>query len=214
MANRNWLSNKMYQMEAYPVLVSCTFTVDNTSGTGISGLAGGTVQSVYMNSVAPSSGHPNPAASCIQIQLQDNYNKLLGLCVSLQEPTSGVPLAAVVSGTPYVITLLGTTSLAQWQAVGLPQGVTPAVGVAFVATATQAIGGTGAVQTCNGCDVDSVELLGDPNQTLALSNSAVNGGAILQLICRKAGAPQALPNGSVVRVNMYLSNSSVTVNGQ
>lgn len=214
MANRNWLSNKMYQMEAYPVLVSCTFTVDNTAGAGVSSLAGGTVQSVYMNSVAPSSGNPNPAASCIQIQLQDNYSKLLGLCVSLQEPTSGVPLVATTAGTPYVITSLGTTSLAQWQAVGLPQGVTPAVGVAFVATATQAIGGTGEVQTCNGCDVDSVELLGDPNQTLALSNSAVNGGALLQLICRKAGAPQALPNGSVVRVNMYLSNSSVTVNGQ
>lgn len=201
-------------MEAYPVLVSCTFTVNNATGTGISGLAGGTVKSVYMNSLAPSAGHPNPAASCIQIQLQDNYSKLLGLNVSLQEPTSGIDLNATVSGTPYVITTLGTTSLAQWQAVGLPQGVTPAVGVAFVATATQALGGTGKVQTCNPCDVDSVELIGDPNQTLALSNSAVNGGAILQLICRKAGAPQALPNGAVVRVNMYLSNSSVTVQGQ
>lgn len=214
MANRNWLSNKMYQMEAYPVLVSCTFTVDNTAGAGVSGLAGGTVKSVYMNSLAPASGNPNPAASCIQIQLQDNYSKLLGMNVSLQEPTSGVVLVAVNAGTPYVITSLGTTSLAQWQAVGLPQGVEPAVGVAFVATATQALGGTGEVQTCNGCDVDSVELLGNPNATLALSNSAVNGGALLQLICRKAGAPQALPNGAVVRVNLYLSNSSVTVNGQ
>lgn len=214
MANRNWLSNKMYQMEAYPVLVSCTFTVDNTAGAGISSLAGGAVKSVYMNSLAPAAGNPNPAASCIQIQLQDNYNKMLGMCVSLQEPTSGVPLVAVNAGTPYVITSLGTTSLAQWQAAGLPVGVVPAVGAAFVATATQALGGTGEVQTCNGCDVDSVEMLGDPNQTLALSDSAVNGGALVQLICRKAGAPQALPNGAVVRVNLYLSNSSVTVNGQ
>lgn len=214
MANRNWLSNKMYQMEAYPVLVSCTFTVDNTAGAGITSLTGGAVKSVYMHSLAPSSSNPNPAASCIQIQLQDNYSKLLGLNVALQEPTSGIDLNAVVSGTPYVITTLGTTTLAQWQAVGLPAGVVPAVGVAFVATATAGLGGTGKVQVCVQCDVDSVEILGNPNTTLALTNSAVNGGAILQLICRKAGAPQALPNGSVVRVNMYLSNSSVTVQGQ
>ena len=201
-------------MEAYPVLVSCTFTVNNTAGAGVTGLAGGTVKSVYMNSLAPAAGNPNPAASCIQIQLQDNYNKLLGLNVSLQEPTSGVNLNATVAGTSYVISIVGTTTLAQWRSAGLPAGVTPAVGVAFVATATAPLVGTGRVQTSNGCDVDSVELLGDPNQTLALSNSAVNGGAILQLICRKAGAPQALPNGSVVRVNMYLSNSSVTVQGQ
>lgn len=201
-------------MEAYPVLVSCTFEVDNTAGAGVKNLAGGTVKSVYMNSVAPSSSNPNPAASCIQIQLQDNYSKLLGMCVSLQEPTSGVPLVATVAGTPYVITSLGTTSLAQWQAKGLPVGLTPAVGVAFVATANGALGGTGEVQTCNGVDVDSVELLGNPNASLVLGDSAVNGGALIQLIGRKAGAPAVMPNGTVVRVNLYLSNSSVTVNGQ
>jgi len=214
MANRNWLSQKMYQMEAYPVLVSCTFVVDNTAAAGVSNLTGGTVQNVWMNSVAAGGGNPNPVAGVIQINLQDNYSKLLGMSVAVAEPTSGAPLAAVVAGVPYVITALGTTSLAQWQAVGLPVGVTPAVGQCFVATATQAIGGTGSVETGVDVAAPEVSLAGDPNTMLQKSNSAVNGGAQFVLITRAAGAVTALTNGTKVRVNLYLSNSSVQVQGQ
>ena len=214
MANRNWLSQKLYQMEAYPVLVSCTFTVDSAAPAGVTDLSGGTVQAVWMNSGAPSAANPNPVAGVIQIRLQDNYSKLLGMSASVQEPTSGVPLVAVSAGVPYVISSLGTTTLAQWQAVGLPAGQVPAVGVCFVATATQAIGGTGEVQT--GLDVQAPEIsvAGVANANLQRQSSMVNGGAILTLISRAAGAVTALRDGTVVRVNMLLSNSSVQVNGQ
>lgn len=214
MANRNWLSQKLYQMEAYPVLVSCTFTVDSTAPAGVTGLTGGTVQNVWMNSSSPSASNPNPVASVMQIRLQDNYSKLLGLSVSLQEATSGTPLTSVSLGVPYVITSLGTTSLAQWQAKGLPAGVVPAVGVCFVATAAGALGGTGEVQTCLDVQGPEISILGNANANLQNSNSSVNGGAILNLISRASGSPTALRNGTVVRVNMLLSNSSVQVNGQ
>ncbi len=214
MANRNWLSQKMYQMEAYPVLVSCTFTVDPTSASGVSNLTGGAVKAVYMNANTPSGGNPDPVAGVIQVRLQDNYSKLLGLSAVVQEPTSGTPLTSVSLGVPYVITLVGTTTLAQWQAKGLPAGVTPAVGVCFVATAAGALGGTGEVQTGLDCQAPEISVAGVANANLQNSNSPVNGGAVLTLITRAAGAVTALRTGTVVRINMYLSNSSVTVQGQ
>ena len=214
MANRNWLSNKMYQMEAYPVLVSCTFQVDPTSPEGVSNLTGGTVKAVYMESSSPSSANPNPVAGVIQVRLQDNYSKLLGVSVMCQEAASGTPLTSVTQGVPYLITSLGTTTLADWQSIGLPVGVTPAAGVMFIATSSVAITGTGEVQT--GLDVQAPEiaLAGVANANLQNSNSPVNGGAILTLVSRAAGSVTALRPGTVVRVNMYLSNSSVTVQGQ
>lgn len=214
MANRNWLSNKMYQMEAYPVLVSATFTVDSTAPAGVTSLAGGTVKAVWMHSSAPSASNPNPVAGVIQIRLQDNYSKLLGMSVCLQEPLSGTPLTSVSLGVPYAITSVGTTTLAQWQAKGLPVGVTPAVGVMFVATAAGALGGTGEVQTGLDVQAPEVSVAGVANANLQNSNSPVNGGAIVNLITRASGAVTALRDGTVVRVNLYLSNSSVTVNGQ
>lgn len=214
MANRNWLSQKMYQMEAYPVLVSCTFTVDPTSGTGVSNLTGGAVKAVYMNATTPSSENPDPVAGVIQIRLQDNYSKVLGMMASVQEPLSGTPLTSVSLGVPYAITSLGTTTLAQWQAKGLPAGVTPAVGVMFVATAAGAIGGTGEVQTGQDVQAPEISMAGVVNANLQNSNQAVNGGAIVTLITRASGVVTALRTGTVVRVNLYLSNSSVTVQGQ
>ena len=214
MANRNWLSQKLYQMEAYPVLVSCTFTVDSTAPAGVTNLTGGTVQAVYMNSSAPSSANPNPVAGVIQIRLQDNYSKLLGVSAMVQEPPSGTPLTSVSLGVPYLITSVGTTTLAQWQAKGLPAGVTPAVGVMFIATAAGALGGTGEVQTGLDVQAPEISLAGVANANLQRSNSMVNGGAILTLITRAAGSVTALRDGTVVRVNMLLSNSSVQVQGQ
>jgi len=214
MANRNWLSQKMYQMEAYPVLVSCTFTVDPTSASGVSNLTGGAVKAVYMNANTPSGGNPDPVAGVIQVRLQDNYSKLLGVSAMVQEPASGTPLTSVSLGVPYLITSVGTTTLAQWQAKGLPAGVTPAVGVMFIATAAGALGGTGEVQTGLDVQAPEISLAGVANANLQNSDSAVNGGAILTLITRAAGSVTALRTGTVVRLNMYLSNSSVTVQGQ
>lgn len=214
MANRNWLSQKLYQMEAYPVMVSCTFTVDSTAPAGVTNLTGGTVQAVYMNSSAPSGGTPWPADGVIQVRLQDNYSKLLGLTASIQEPTDGTGVQVVAVQEPYVITLLGNTTLAEWQAVGLPEGVVPAVGVCFIASTNGTIQGTGEVQPLLPCDAPEISILGNANANLQRLNSAVNGGAILTLASRAAGVRTKLVDGTVVRLNMYLSNSSVQVQGQ
>ena len=182
MANRRYTSQFLYSFEAMQVLLSCNFVVDSTNGNGlgIRNLKGSGFQNVFMNtSATPQQGNPNPAAGIIMVQIDDNYNRYLGGFSGFVETVSGTNLTSVTAGTAYVIVSLGTTTLAQWKAVGLPVGVTPAVGVAFIATATAAIGGTGIVQTPKNSGILELEVMGDPNTTLALQNSSQNGGGII-----------------------------------
>ena len=218
MANRNWMSNKLYQMEAYPVLLTCNFVVDSTNGNGlgIRSLKGGAVKSVYMNtSATPAAGNPNPEAGVILVQLQDNYSRALLGMNAIVSKTDGSNQTSTTAGRASVITVLGTATLAQWQAVGLPVGVTPAVGVCFVASASASIGGSAAVQRPLGSGVATIETCGDPNLSLSLANSQVNGGAVLVVQCLNGSNTRVAPaDGSVVSLGFYLSNSSVTVQGQ
>lgn len=223
MANRNFSSGgKLYSMHTMPVLVDCNFVVDSTNGNGlgIRSLKGPLVQNVFMNTSAPltGSGNPNPSAGTIVIQLQDNYNRNLSGFDARVSPVSGTPLTATTAGTPVIIVSTGTATTAQFQAKGLPIGITPAVGVAFVPTASGTIGGSATVEVAaaTGTGICSIETLGDPNTTIAPDPTQNQGfGAQLILQCRDyAGAIAAPANGSVISIAMYLSNSSVLVQGE
>ena len=218
MANRNWLSNKMYQMEAYPVLLTCNFVVDSTNGNGlgIRSLKGGAVKNVYMNtSATPAAGNPDPENGIIMVELQDNYNRSLMGFHAIVSKTDGSSQTSTTAGRASVIVSLGTATTAQWVARGLPVGVTPAVGVCFVATTSGVIGGSAAVQRPQASGVVSIEGCGDSNLSLARANSMVNGGGVLILQCLDStGARVAPADGCVIALGFYLSNSSVTVQGQ
>lgn len=225
MANRNFMSNKLYQLEAYPVLISCNFVVDSTNGNGlgIRSLKGAGVKAVYMHtSATPAAGNPNPAPGTILVQLQDNYNRVLGSFNSIVSPVSGTPLTATTANTTYVIVSLGTATLAQWRAKGLPVGITPAVGVAFIATATGTIGGSAAVETVVSSGISALEGVGDSNLMNALNPAApATQGMNLIVNCLAATSssvttliPTAPVNGTVIALSFYLSNSSVQVQGQ
>lgn len=237
MANRNWASGgKVYSMHVSPVLIDCNFVVDSTNGNGlgIRTLKGPAVQNVFMHtSVTPGAGNsnpatpnqvivnPNPASGTIVIQLQDNYNRSFSGFRSIVSPLSGASLlvasAGLTAGVAYVITILGTTTVAAWHALGVPAGVTPAVGVAFIAAATSALG-TGAVQitAAAGSSVASIESVGNSTLSIAPMPSANQGyGAQFILQCRDyAGALVAPANGSTISLSFYLSNSSIEVQGE
>jgi hypothetical protein len=218
MANRNWSSaGKIYSMHTMPVLLDCNFVVDSTNGNGlgIRSLKGPAVKAVYMHTTAPlaGSGNPNPAAGTILVVLADNYNRSLSGFSSFLGPISGTPLTATTSGTPVLITSLGTATLAQWQAVGFPIGFTPAVGAAFVPTASATIGGSATVETQTSAGIDHIETLGDPNQTIAPSGTP-NSGAQIILQCYLNTTITAPANNSVISLAFYLSNSSVMVAGE
>lgn len=212
-------------MHVSPVQIDLNFVVDASDPLGITSLKGPGVEAVYMaTSDTPATGNPDPGAGIIVIQLQDNYSRLFGMTTSIQSPESGsdvkIDNSAMTAGEAYVITTVGNATAAKWRAIGVPAGVTPAIGVSFIAATNGGAGNTltSRVQTAAaaGSTVASIEITGDPNQTINPAPSANQGfGAQIILQCRDiANADVAPVDGTTIQVTLYLSNSSITIQGE
>jgi hypothetical protein len=217
MANRNFPNSRIYTGHVMPVLLDCNFVVDSTNGNGlgIRSLKGPYIKSVRMHTTAslPPGIVTNPAATgVIFVTLADNYNRYYG-GFSGQVAPIGASGASTTANTAYVITSLGTATSAQWVAAGLPARYTPAVGTAFIAMATGTIGGGATVApiSATGSGIDHIEIVGDPNQTLAPSDG--QGGHII-MQCFLGNTETAPANGTVISLAMYFSNSSVLNGGE
>jgi hypothetical protein len=232
MANRNWSNGgKLWMMEVMPVELTCNFIVDSTNGNGlgIRSLKGAGIQAVYMatsatKAVGSPGGSTGPANGTIVVQFQNSFNKLLGGTYSLVSPAGSnlkvdASDAALTAGVAYVITILGDATAADWLALGVPAGVTPAVGVAFIASVTGS--GTASVTrvaptAANGTEVLQIETVGDSNQAIAPNPTKNQGfGAQIILQCRNSSsanhsASVTPANNSVIQLTFQLSNSSVT----
>lgn len=210
-----------------PIEIDLQFTVDpaNENGLGVSSLkSNGYVESVFMHTlVTPGSvnGHtnPNPADGYAMITFKQNFNAFISVD-SLIMGVSGGDLTSVTNHSVYVITSVGTTSLAQWQAAGLTPGFTPAVGQAFVAIKTGALGGTGTVQAAARSGVNTVEVLGNPSVQANNSQISQNAGAVMLVqFIGPTDADTTTPiavspaSGSVVCLRVLMDGSSVTVDG-
>lgn len=154
-------------------------------------------------------------AGAYKIQLQDNYNSLLSFAVRFTGPASGsdvkIDNSAMTSGQMYKITTLGNATSAKWQAIGVPVGVTPAVGVVFIAASNGGAGNvlTSRVQAVNPSSIVSAQLAG------SLEQSSVGGG-FLNFQCFAAtssGDTTLIPtdpaSGSTMYLEIWLNNSSV-----
>jgi hypothetical protein len=201
-----------------PIDINLNFIVDSTNGNGL-GLrslkSNGYVESVVMNT---SSGAPaGPAAGYAWIHFKNNFNYYLGGFSGFVSPINSATVAInstlLTIGQAYVITSLGTSLLADWNAIGLPAGFTPTIGQSFIAKATGAGAGSGLVSVPLVSGVNSVEVVGDPNQMINNSNIAKNAGAwvLVQFLYDGVLTPPA--NGSVVGMNFRFDGSSVTVDG-
>lgn len=220
-----WINRgHFYAPHVTPVLADCNFIVDSTNGNGlgIRSLKGQAVQNVFMHTTqTPGRGNnnqlnPNPASGYILIQLADNYSRSFGGFTSLVPPLSGSPTTSTTAGTVYVITSLGTATAAQWLAAGVMPGVTPAVGVPFVAKASGTIGGSATVDVTTASGIDHVETVGNSNLTLSpmpVGGSPNVGGWVL-LQCMLNTTLTAPADGTVIAVNLYLGQSSVRVAGE
>lgn len=159
-------------------------------------------------------GNPNPQAGIIVVQLQDNYNTYLGGYAGFSGPLSGTPITSGMTvGHVYVIVSLGSSTLAQWQAAGVPSYIKPAVGVSFIAAATSVAGG-GAVEAIlsTGAGIDHVEAVGDANLMNNYNGAIVIGGGgpgmTLIQACYKNTALTAPADGTVIGMNFYLNDSA------
>lgn len=162
------------------------------------------------------SGNPNPVAGYCWITFKNNFNHYLGGFSGFVSPLSGSQLAVtsgLTVGQAYVITTLGTTTLAEWNTLGLPPGFTPTVGQSFIALTAGAGASTGKVQKPLVSGVNSVEVIGDPN--LMISNSAIdpNAGAKVLVQFLSNGILTAPADGSVCGMTFNFDRSSVTIDG-
>lgn len=217
-----------YSNITQPVKLDLNFVVDSANGNGLgirSLKSNGYVRNVFMHtSVAPGSNNgalnPNPAVGFALIQFNNNFNVYLGGFDGFVSPTTGGTSGNVTNHAAQIIASLGTTTAAQWLAAGVPAGITPAVGVAFIAIKTGAIGGTGTIIAPGVSGIMKVEAIGNPNASIANTSIAANGGAYL--LIQFLGAtdastttliPTAPVDGSVVGLSSFYDLSSVSIDG-
>jgi hypothetical protein len=184
------LNGKSYYANvAAPNDVFLTFTVTSTNGNGVTALkSNGYIEAVYMYTsttpTAMNSAYVNPivvaGGSCLVI-FKNNFNYYLNAHQLQTPPATSTTTTSTTAGHPYVITALGTATLAQWQAAGLPAGWTPTVGQTFVAKATGSIGGSANVGIPGVATASVLTVVGTPNTMLGNSNIASNAGAQMLL---------------------------------
>jgi hypothetical protein len=162
------------------------------------------------------SGNPNPLPGYAWVTFKNNFNYYLGGFSGFVSPLSGTQLAVtsgLTVGQAYVITTLGTTTAADWTTLGLPAGFAAAVGQAFIAKSTGTGSGTGKVQTPSVSGVNSVEVVGDPNQMISNSAIASNAGAKVLVQFLSNGVLTQPANGSVIGMTFNFDRSTVTIDG-
>ena len=203
MANR-WLDQFFYSFVKQPVFLTGSFNVGNTGA--VSKVVGGGIASITRLTIG-----------VYRIVPQDKFNLFFWGKAMIIGGTGGsvVNAGSFVTGNLYQIVTLGTTTTAQWQAAGVPAGVTPVVGLPFVATGAGA--GNGTVKAVAPSGIYATELAGDPNLAGSLATPAQ--GLILACYGPTATANTALvltdpAAGSIVKFGYILRNSSVKTGGQ
>lgn len=206
MANSR-LNQFMYTKHGKPVIIDVDVPIAATGAVGT--LAGGAgISSIARN-----------AAGVYQVNFVDPYAKFLGMSWNMWSPNSGSSIlvtTGTTSGVTYVITIVGTTTTAQWQVLGLPVGVAPAVGVAFKAIATTTATGTGAiqVQAAAGSTIAALEMIGNPGLTIYPTGI---GAALPYVIFQCLAATNSSTttfvatdpaSGSTMSLEFYFSDSS------
>ncbi len=180
----------IYHNLTQPASIVCNFVVDSSNGNGLgirSLKSNGWIRNVFMHTSATpgtnnNATNPNPAVGYALVQFKQNFNIYLGGFSGFVSQLSGSSInvtSGLTAGNAYVITSVGTTSVAAWQTLGLPAGLVPTVGQSFIAITSSAGTGTGTVQApaTGGSGICVVDVIGDPNQSISNSNIAANGGA-------------------------------------
>lgn len=126
--------------------------------------------------------------------------------------TYSAAVAGLATGYSFALTV-SDTNLQDWNAVGLPKGITPAVGASFVAKATGAGASTGTVIAPGVSGITSIEVVGDPNLSLAPQAQGgspnVGGWILVQFLGATSSSvttliPKAPADGSVVGMSFYV----------
>lgn len=199
-------------------LVQQTIAANATAaqiGTALVTTLGGLLAAQPRNLAAPSGVYSFTATGTTTVTVTNTLNV----------PFPGSPMDGLIpTGFTFAQTVF-TTNQQDWAAVGLPAGVVPTVGGAFVATATgysTGGGSTGLVQLplVSGCG--AIEVVGDPNQAIAPipMGGSPNKGAliIVQFLAPTSSSvttviPTAPATNSVCGMSFYMDQSSINISG-
>ncbi len=187
MANRNFPSQKVFGMHIMPVHIDAQIAIG----------ASGAPAALTSSNAAGIKAITRLAAGIYEIQLQDNYARLLELDVNFSAPVSGgnVTAGSFSTGVAYQITALGNTN---FHLVGVPSDVTPAVGVVFVATGAGT--GTGTAKILASSGISSCEQIGSLENS---NNPTLTNGARIIFKC--------LSNSPSLTLNSYTPAGSISV---
>lgn len=206
MANRNFPSQRIYNMHMMAVQLDAKFSV---GASGAPTLLTSQQASIGIAAIT------RLVAGIYRIQLQDNYQSLLAIDgqASMAQTGSAIAGGSFSVGTVYQIVTLGTTTQAQWVTAGVPSGITADVGVVFKAATIGA--GTGTVKALAGSGVNEICEIGGSTMLNNQPFNALSGGYVT-IACMgptdsttTTQIPVDPANGSTVRVRILLSNSSV-----
>lgn len=231
---------------AKPMECFLNFVVDSTNGNGLgirSLKSNGYVEKVFMYSTHAASGNGNPnwvgpsnmfpsanplttSTGLIIVQMKQNFNHFIGSQIGCVSPTTGAALkidngATLTIGNAYIIASVGNASAAQWATLGVPAGVTPAVGLPFVALATGAGSGntsTSRVIAVGVSDMAQVEAVGDANQAISTGIGQFAGQILVfQMLAPAASTSVMTPtqpaDGSVISMRLTFDGSTVSIDG-
>lgn len=168
----------------------------------------------------------NPSAPAGVFSFTASGTTTVTVVSTVAQPLPGVAADGLIpTGFTFALTKY-KSNLQNWQNVGVPQGIVPAVGVSFVATAVgDASNGTssGLVKAPGVSGVMSAEVIGDPNVSLGpipMGGSPNVGGWILVqlLAATSAGVTTVIPtapaNGSVVGMSFVVEAGSMIIAGE
>lgn len=142
------------------------------------------------------------------------------------QPLAGKPMDGLIpTGFTFAVTKF-KTNIKNWQDVGLPAGITPSLGASFIATAVgDATGGTstGLVIAPGVSGITSLEVIGDPNQSLSpipMGGSPNTGGWVMvQFLAATSSSvttmiPTAPAAGSTVGMSFVVEAGSIRISGE
>lgn len=208
------------------VFLSFTVSAADTGGFGTTSVkSNGYIENVFMHtSQTPGTQNgflnPNPPNGYALVRFKSAFNYFLNLDSRLAPPATSTTTTSTTANSVYVITALGTATLAQWQTRGLPVGLTPTVGQAFVAITTGTIGGSATVGVPGIPTTSVISIVGDPKQTITNSNIASNAGAtvVLQFAAPTNSSTTTLvaaapADNTIVYLKFSYDGSSVTIDG-
>jgi len=208
------------------VIAQASVTGDGGSANGRLFALTGSVTLNDMSITVPAGSLPTyisgPGPGVIVVQLENNFNRSISGINARVAPVSGLPLkidnSALTANQAYIIVALGNATAAQWQALGLPPGIVPAVGASFIANSVGAGPNTSTarVEAAVTSNIASIETVGDPNLSIAPDPTKNQGfGAQFILQTRNSSGVVAAPvDGTVISLAFLLNNSGVTVQGE